>query len=118
MTHVISTINLKGGVGKTTTTVALAETFSALMGKRVLVIDLDPQTNATLMLIGEDRWSALNAKGHTLARLFQDAMDPDHRKFDMTATLLKGVTDVRSATQIDLLPSSLPLINEIGRAHY
>src|SRR3546814_13919376 len=91
MTHVISTINLKGGVGKTTTTVALAETFSALMGKRVLVIDLDPQTNATLMLIGEDRWSALNAKGHTLARLFQDAMDPDPRKFDMTATLQKGV---------------------------
>src|SRR3546814_19653703 len=81
------------------------------MGKRVLVIDLDPQTNATLMLIGEDRWSALNAKGHTLARLFQDAMDPDHRKFDMTATLQKGVSDVRSATTIDLLPSSLDLID-------
>src|SRR3546814_9392497 len=92
--------------------------FSALMGKRVLVIDLDPQTNATLMLIGEDRWSALNAKGHTLARLFQDAMDPDHRKFDMTATLQKGVSDVRSATTIDLLPSSLDLIDvQIGRAH-
>ncbi len=57
MTHVISTINLKGGVAKTTTTVALAETFSANMGKRVLVIDLDPQTNATLMLIGEDKWT-------------------------------------------------------------
>src|SRR3546814_14389733 len=85
MTHVISTINLMGGVGKTTTTVALAETFSALMGKRVLVIDLDPQTNAQLMLIGEDRWSALNAKRHTLARPFLDAMDPEHRNFDITA---------------------------------
>src|SRR3546814_12010442 len=81
------------------------------MGKLVLVIDLDPQTNATLMLIGEDRWSALNANGHTLARLFQDAMDPDHRKFDITATLQKGVSDVRSATTIDLLPSSLDLID-------
>lgn len=111
MTHVISTINLKGGVGKTTTTVALAETFSASMGKRVLVIDLDPQTNATLMLIGEDRWFDLNTKGHTLARLFQDAMDPDNRKFDIKATLQKGVSDVRSATTIDLLPSSLDLID-------
>ena len=55
MTHVVSTINLKGGVGKTTTTVALAETLSATMSKRVLIIDLDPQTNATTMLIGEHR---------------------------------------------------------------
>src|SRR4051794_13834156 len=43
MTHVISTINLKGGVGKTTTTVGLAEVLSAEFGKDVLVIDLDPQ---------------------------------------------------------------------------
>ena len=76
MTHVISTINLKGGVGKTTTTVALAETLSVENGKRVLVIDLDPQTNATTMLIGEDRWDDLNNKKHTLASLFDDALDP------------------------------------------
>lgn len=54
MAHVFSTINLKGGVGKTTTTVALAETLSGELGKKVLVIDLDPQTNATTMLIGEN----------------------------------------------------------------
>jgi chromosome partitioning protein len=52
MCNVLSTINLKGGVGKTTTTVALAETFSAEFRKKVLVIDIDPQTNATFMLIG------------------------------------------------------------------
>ena len=111
MTHVISTINLKGGVGKTTTTVALAETFSASMGKRVLVIDLDPQTNASLMLIGEERWFNLNKAEHTLARLFKDAMDPDNRKFDLDATLQKGVSDVGAAKTIDLLPSSLDLID-------
>lgn len=111
MTHVISTINLKGGVGKTTTTVALAETYSASMGKRVLVIDLDPQTNATLMLLGEVRWFDLNNKEHTLARLFKDAMDPDNRKFDMDATLQKGVSDVAAAKTVDLLPSSLDLID-------
>ncbi|MCV7120630.1 AAA family ATPase [Mycobacterium nebraskense] len=46
MPHVVSTINLKGGVGKTTTTVGLAEFLSAEFDKKVLVIDLDPQTNA------------------------------------------------------------------------
>lgn len=111
MTHVISTINLKGGVAKTTTTVALAETFSANMGKRVLVIDLDPQTNATLMLIGEDKWFDLNKNENTLARLFKDAMDPDNRKFNLDDTLQKGVSDVASARTIDLLPSSLDLID-------
>lgn len=111
MTHVISTINLKGGVAKTTTTVALAETFSANMDKRVLVIDLDPQTNSTLMLIGEDKWFDLNGKEHTLARLFKDAMDPDNKKFDLNKTLQKGVSDVGAARSIDLLPSSLDLID-------
>lgn len=111
MTHIISTINLKGGVAKTTTTVALAETFSANMGKRVLVIDLDPQTNATLMLIGEDKWFELNNKERTLARLFKDAMDPDNRKFNLSKTLQKKVSDVGAAKSVDLLPSSLDLID-------
>lgn len=111
MTHIISTINLKGGVAKTTTTVALAETFSANMGKKVLVIDLDPQTNATLMLIGEDKWFELNKKERTLARLFKDAMDPDNRKFDLSKTLQKKVSDVGAARTVDLLPSSLDLID-------
>ena len=112
MAHVISTINLKGGVGKTTTTVALAETLSATMGKRVLVVDLDPQTNATTMLIGEDRWSELNAQEFTLARLFKDALEPnpDNKQFDLDATLQKRVSDVRDAN-IDLIPSSLDLID-------
>lgn len=110
MAHVISTINLKGGVGKTTTTVALAETLSAVFHKRVLVIDLDPQTNATTMLIGEKRWRDLNEKGHTLARLFQDALEPDNKRFDFDATLQVGVSDISSARTVDLLPSSLDLI--------
>jgi chromosome partitioning protein len=111
MAHVFSTINLKGGVGKTTTTVALAETFSAEMKKRVLVIDLDPQTNATTMLIGEQKWRELNENGHTLAQLFKDALDPSSKKFDLSKTLQKKVSDVSAAQTIDLLPSSLDLID-------
>jgi chromosome partitioning protein len=111
MAHVLSTINLKGGVAKTTTTVALAETYSAEFGKRVLVIDLDPQTNATTMLIGEEKWHKLNAKQHTLARLFKDALAPDEKQFDLAATLQRKVSNVSGANTIDLLPSSLDLID-------
>jgi len=111
MAHVVACINLKGGVGKTHTTVALAEFSSAILNKRVLVIDLDPQTNATTMLIGENKWRELNKEGHTLARLFQDALNPDDGRFDLKKTLQKQVSNVREVRSVDLLPSSLDLID-------
>lgn len=113
MAHVIATINLKGGVGKTTTTVALAEFLSSEFGKKVLVIDLDPQTNLTTVLIGEERWEMLNNAGYTLHTLFLDALraEGELARFDLDKTLQRGVSPVREVRSVDLLPSSLDLID-------
>lgn len=100
----IAVINQKGGVGKTTTTVSLGAGL-ARAGKRVLLIDLDPQANLT---------------SHLQWQLF----DPQHTVYD----LLRGkvaLADAALATGIerlhlvpsggDLAAAELELAGEIGR---
>lgn len=107
---VISFINLKGGVAKTTTTVGTATLLAGTFGKKVLVVDLDPQTNCTTMLIGEDKWQELNQQGYTLATLFNDAIH-ETSNFNIEKTLQKGVSNISEVKTVDLLPSSLDMID-------
>jgi chromosome partitioning protein len=59
LTKIYTLVNQKGGVGKTTTTINLAA-YLAKMGQRVLVVDLDPQANATSCL-GVDKLGVENS---------------------------------------------------------
>lgn len=60
MTHSIAVVNHKGGVGKTTSAVNLAAAL-AEKGRRVLLVDIDPQGSATLSLGVEDDGARLLA---------------------------------------------------------
>ena len=107
---VLSVINLKGGVGKTTLTVALADVFSAEFRKKVLVVDMDPQTNSTLMLIGEDKWAEIDKKKRTLFHLFDDTLK-NGRPPHLGDFILTSAGTVKGAEHlIDLVPSSIRLV--------
>jgi chromosome partitioning protein len=67
MTRVYALVNQKGGVGKTTTAVNLAA-YLARLGQRILLVDLDPQANATSSL-GINKQ---NVKGGVYASLIGD----------------------------------------------
>jgi chromosome partitioning protein len=110
MSKVISIINLKGGVGKTTLTVGLAEFLVVEKEYKVLVIDLDPQTNSTVSLIGEDEWALRNSSNRTLFHLFKDKID-DTSDFDLESSVVKGCSNLYGGlSNLHLLPSSLDFV--------
>lgn len=112
-THVLSFINLKGGVGKTTTAVAIAEILAQEDRKHVLLVDLDPQTNATVTLISEEQWAEMDREGRTIAQLFADRLNSHEMpKFDIERAIARRVSTVNDGiARLDLLPSSIRLID-------
>lgn len=112
---IISFINYKGGVGKTTLTANVAAEL-AYRGKRVLVVDLDPQTNLTLSFIDLDRWQQLDKEGKTIKHWYDAFLDAD---LDESLTDLIVVPDkvnniltqMNSQGYVHLISSHLELIN-------
>jgi len=105
MTVVLSSINLKGGVGKTTISVNYAY-YSGAKGRRVLLIDLDPQANASFGTIGVDGWEKHVKKKGTVADLL------GARRHKNAEGAVRGFGDtVRKDVfpNVDLIPSHLDL---------
>ncbi len=70
---VISIMNMKGGVGKTTLAVNISHVLNQEFGHRVLTIDIDPQFNATQMVYKQTDWVyILREEVHTALRIFLD----------------------------------------------
>lgn len=109
--HIVSVINYKGGVGKTSLTSNLAGEL-AWRGKKVLLIDLDAQASLTFSLITPNAWVQSFADSKTIKQWF-DSYDTGTPI--SLASLIHTPTRVRNALKgngkLDLISSHLGLIN-------
>ena len=108
MRNSITVMNAKGGVGKSTLVLALAETLSAFHNKKVLVIDSDAQASISHMLMPQQQLTALQDEGQTIVDYLIGAVlkgsSQNWRHF-----VIGGVSDVDDARSVDLLPSDTNL---------
>ena len=111
MAYFLAVANRKGGVGKSTVAVMLAHALSVHSNKRVLVLDLDSQCNASLILMGGQGWNEARKAGKTISDYFYDLFDgipANARDY-----VVKNVGDVLGSNgkpaNVSLVPGSLLL---------
>src|SRR5262245_17052177 len=108
MRNAIAVMNTKGGVGKSTLVLALAETLSAHYGKNVLIIDSDAQTSISAMLLTPANLHRLQSEGLTIVDLLVASV-LNNVAVDWPRFVVGGVSDVDEARSVYLVPSDMQL---------
>jgi chromosome partitioning protein len=108
MRNAITVMNAKGGVGKSTLVLALAETLANDHGKKVLVIDSDAQASVSHMLMRREDLEAVQSRGRTIVEFLIEAVLKEAPS-SWQGYVVGGVSDVDDARSIDLLPSDTHL---------
>ena len=110
MGYIISTVNMKGGVGKTTLTVNLGTALTKYFGKKVLIVDLDSQISATLSVLAPHEFGKLRKKRKTLSYLLDLAVKPNpYAKLTIQDLV---TTSVCGLDNLELLPGDIELYDE------
>ncbi|ROP56169.1 chromosome partitioning protein [Enterobacter sp. BIGb0383] len=111
---VLSLVNMKGGVAKTTLAVNLADVLNRREGKRVLLIDIDPQFNATQCIMNGNSYKEyLSNKGYTVLDVFNDTPLSVVSSVNGTTTIppkkIEEIIPYNIRNGFDLLPGALEL---------
>ena len=107
---VISTVNMKGGVGKTTLTVNLATCLAKYHRKRVLILDLDAQISATLSLMAPHDFAQMRKRRRTLTYLLDGIIQPNpYSKLNIRDIICPSVCNLEG---LSLLPGDIELYDE------
>lgn len=119
MARFLAVANRKGGVGKSTISVMLTHAAAAWGQHRVLLVDLDTQCNASLMLIGGEGWDKARRAGRTISDYFFDRFEKVAE--DESHYVIEGVGDVAhpkaAPGRVALLPGSLMLEDVQGELY-
>ena len=108
MAQVVTVMNFKGGVGKTTCSIELATALARHYGKRTLVVDLDPQASATFYVMEQPHWKKWRETRGTTYNLFERQETP----FPIRNAIVTDVLQERSTVfGFDLLPSDPNLVD-------
>lgn len=108
MAYFLAVANRKGGVGKSTISVMLAHAFSAWGHKRVLLMDLDAQSNSSLILLGGSQWIETQRNSKNVAAFIEDRMYALNPIADYIVHNVGDVTDAQGRKpNLSLLPGSL-----------
>ena len=108
MAKIITIINFKGGVGKTTVAIELSTALARFYGKRTLLVDLDPQASATFYVMEQQRWLTWKDTNGSTADLFAQ----QHRHFPIRKAIVTDVIQDKAAVLgFDLLPSNPDLVD-------
>lgn len=106
-------INYKGGVAKTTSAYHVGCWLAGLKNKRVLLIDIDPQTNLTFLCASIEDWQRRKDKVGTIATMYKRYLDgnPIEVKRYLWENPIR-LRDGRRHPRLDLVPCDIELIGE------
>jgi cellulose biosynthesis protein BcsQ len=110
MGTVIATVNMKGGVGKTTLTVNLATCLAKYHNYKVLVVDLDTQISATLSMIPPQEFAKFRKEKRTISYLIAKVIKPSgNYRYDTPDVIMQEVCGIQG---LDLLPGDIDIYDE------
>jgi len=107
MAHIVTILNFKGGVGKTSTAIEISAALARHYGRRTLLVDLDPQASSTFYVMEQEQWKHWREMRGTTYNMFENG-----QRFSIRNAIVTDVLQEKAPVLgFDLLPSAPDLVD-------